>query len=78
MVRAAYTLREDDDDFGQAGTLVRHVYDDEQRKRLADNIIGHVSNGVREPVLSRVFEYWHNVDPDLGRAVEAGVRANLA
>jgi catalase len=29
-------------------------------------------------VLSRVFEYWHNVDPDLGRAVEAGVRANLA
>jgi catalase len=25
-----------------------------------------------------VFEYWHNVDPDLGRAVEAGVRANLA
>jgi catalase len=78
MVRAAYTLREDDDDFGQAGTLVRHVLGEDERERLAANIIGHVSAGVREPVLSRVFEYWHNVDPDLGRAVEAGVRANLA
>ena len=78
MVRAAYTLREDDDDFSQAGTLVRQVFDDEQRERLTANIIGHVSNGVREPVLSRVFEYWRNVDPDLGRAVEEGVRAKLA
>lgn len=77
MVRSAYTLRKDDDDFGQAGTLVRDVFDDDQRKRLAANIIGHVSAGVREPVLSRVFEYWRNVDEDLGRAVEAGVRANL-
>ncbi|WP_046318038.1 catalase [Mycobacterium sp. UM_Kg1] len=78
MVRAAYTLRPDDDDFSQARTLVRDVLDDDERKRLAANIIGHVSAGVTEPVLSRVFEYWHNVDPDLGSAVEAGVRANLA
>lgn len=77
MVRAAYTLRTDDDDFSQARTLIRDVLDDEQRKRLAENIIGHVSAGVVEPVLSRVFQYWHNIDPDLGRAVEAGVRANL-
>jgi catalase len=78
MVRAAYTLREDDDDFGQAGTLFRHVFDEEQRERLAANIIGHVSAGVREPVLSRVFEYWRNVDEDLGRTVEAGFKANLS
>jgi catalase len=32
---------------------------------------------VREPVLSRVFEYWKNVDPDLGKKVEEGVRASL-
>jgi hypothetical protein len=25
----------------------------------------------------RVFEYWRNVDPDLGKKVEEGVRANL-
>jgi catalase len=28
-------------------------------------------------VLSRVFEYWKNVDPDLGKEVEEGVRANI-
>ena len=39
------------------------------------NIIGHVSDGVKEPVLSRVFEYWRNVDADLGKKVEEGVRA---
>jgi catalase len=27
-------------------------------------------------VLSRVFEYWKNVDPDLGKQVEEGVRGN--
>jgi catalase len=43
---------------------------------LAHNIIGHVSDGVREPVLSRVFEYWKNIDPDLGKKVEEGVGAN--
>jgi catalase len=77
MVRTAYTLRADDDDWGQAGTLVRDVMDDAERERLAHNVIGHVSNGVKEPVLSRVFEYWKNVDEDLGKKIEEGVRANL-
>ena len=53
MVRAAYTLRQDDD-FGQPGSLVREVLDDEARQRLAHNVIGYVCKGVREPVLSRV------------------------
>jgi catalase len=30
---------------------------------------------VTEPVLQRAFEYWRNVDKDLGGKVEAGVRA---
>ena len=76
MVRTAYTLRPEDDDWGQAGTMVREVLDDEQRERLASNVIGHVSDGVKEPVLSRVFEYWRNIDPDLGKKIEEGVRAN--
>jgi catalase len=74
MVRKAYTLRAEDDDFGQAGTMVREVLDDDARDRLAHNIIGHVSKGVKEPVLSRVFEYWRNVDANLGKLVEEGVR----
>jgi catalase len=77
MVRAADTLRADDDDWGQAGILVREVMDDEQRQRLVHNIVHHVSDGVKEPVLSRVFEYWRNIDPDIGKKVEAGVRTNM-
>ena len=75
MVRTAYTLREADDDWGQAGTLVRDVMDDAERDRLVDNIVDHVLDGVSEPVLQRVFEYFRNVDRDLGDRVEKGVRA---
>lgn len=39
--------------------------------RLSSNIAGHVANGVTEPVLSRVFEYWRNVDAGLGAAVRS-------
>jgi catalase len=75
MVRTAYTLREQDDDWGQAGTLVREVLDDAARERLVTNIVGHLLNGVGEPVLVRAFEYWHNVDKNLGDKIEQGVRA---
>ena len=75
MVRTAYTLRPDDDDWSQAGAMVREVFDDAARERLVGNIVGHVSDGVKEPVLSRVFEYWTNIDPDIGKKVEEGVRA---
>src|ERR1700735_3559077 len=75
MIRAAYTLRKEDDDWGQAGTLVREVLDDDARDRLVHNIVGHISKGVKEPVLSRVFEYWRNVDADLGKKVEEEFRA---
>jgi catalase len=57
---------------------VREVLDDEARERLVHNVVGHVSKGVQEPVLSRVFEYWCNVDPDLGKKIDEGVRAGLA
>jgi catalase len=75
MVRSAYTLRSDDDDWGQAGTLVREVLDDAERERLVGNIVGHLLNGVTEPVLQRAFGYWHNVDRDLGDRIEKAVRA---
>jgi catalase len=51
------------------------VLDDAARDRLVSNIVGHLLNGVTEPVLARAFEYWRNVDKDLGDKVEAGVRA---
>ncbi|GAA4897848.1 catalase [Stackebrandtia albiflava] len=74
MMHAAYTLRPDDDDWGQAGTLVRDVLDDASRERLVNNIVGHLLKNVTEPVLTRAFEYWRNVDAALGERVENGVR----
>jgi catalase len=74
MVRTAYTLRPEDDDFGQAGTLVRDVLDDAARARLVSNIAGHLLNGVSEPVLLRAFAYWRNVDKNLGDRIEHTVR----
>ncbi len=68
-------MHRDDDDWGQAGTMVRDVLDDAARERLVDNIVGHLLNGVSAPVLERAFEYWRNVDKNLGDRVESGVRA---
>ncbi|WP_113912620.1 catalase [Roseovarius dicentrarchi] len=76
MVRQAYTLREDDDDWGQAGMLVRDVMDDAARDRLVDNIVGHLKGGVSDAVLERAFDYWRNVDKTLGDRVEKGVRGS--
>ncbi|MDQ1690151.1 MAG: catalase, partial [Pseudonocardiales bacterium] len=75
MVRAAYTLHPEDDDWGQPGKLVREVLDDAARERLVNNVVGHLLNGVSEPVLNRAFDYWRNVDKDLGDRIEAGVHA---
>jgi catalase len=75
MVRTAYTKREEDDDWTQAGVMVREVLDDDERGRLVDNIVGHLLNAVTEPVLQRAFEYWRNVDKNLGDKIESGVRA---
>jgi catalase len=75
MVRTAYTLRAEDDDWGQAGTLVRDVMSDDVRDRLVGNVVGHLLNGVSEPVLQRAFEYWRSVDRDLGDRIEKGVRS---
>jgi catalase len=74
MVRAAYTLRRDDDDWGQARTMVHEVLDDTARDRLVSNITGHLLGGVSEPVLERAFRYWKNVDQTLGERIEKGVR----
>ncbi len=78
MVHAPYVLHRDDDDWGQAGTLVRDVMDDDARDRLVGNVTGHLLNGVSEDVLVRAFAYWSNVDADLGKRVETAVREQQA
>jgi catalase len=73
FIRAAYTLHKDDDDFGQAGTLVRSVMDDAARARLVANVVGHLAAGVSEPVLQRAFTYWRNIDQEIGDRIARGV-----
>ena len=72
-----YTPRPEDDDYGQAGTMVREVLDDDARERLVSNIAGHLSDGVSEKVLARAFEYWKNIDQDLGGRIEHAVGATV-
>ncbi len=78
MVRSAYTLRADDDDFTQPGTLVREVMDDAQRAALVETVAGSLLGGVREPVLSRAFDYWKSIVPETGRRIEQKVRGGVA
>src|SRR5215212_7698448 len=72
--RYAYDLHAEDDDFGQAGTLVRDVMDDTDRDHLVSNIVGHASQDVSDDVQRRVIGYWTNVDAGIGARVAAGLR----
>jgi catalase len=74
IMRTAYVDHAEDDDWTQPGTLVREVMDEAARERLVDNVVGHLLNGVSEGVLVRAFEYWHNIDKEIGDRIEAGVR----
>ncbi|GAA3588557.1 catalase [Klugiella xanthotipulae] len=75
LVRSAYTLRADDDDFGQPGTLVREVFTDEQRDRLVETLIGQYNSLTLEQVKERFLWYWTSVDGELGARITAGVTA---
>lgn len=77
LTRAAYVQHKDDDDFMQAGILVREVMDDAARERLANNIAGAME-GVHPDTEARCYEYWTKVDPDLGKRVEVLFKAKGA
>ncbi|MGH7090908.1 MAG: catalase-related domain-containing protein, partial [Stellaceae bacterium] len=78
MVRSAYTLHAEDDDFGQPGTLVRKVWNDAQRDRFVDQVAGSLLGGVHGVVLERAFQYWKSVDGATGKRIEEKVRAGRA
>jgi catalase len=54
------------------------VFDDAQRQKLVDQVAGSLLGGVREPVLGRAFQYWKNVDGDVGARIEEKVRVGAA
>jgi catalase len=57
---------------------VRKVMDDAQRDRLVSNVVGHLQDGVTEPVLERAFEYWRNIDKAVGDRIAKGVKRERA
>jgi catalase len=74
LVRAAATLHAEDDDFGQAGTLYRNVFSDEQRARFLETISGAVGAVKTDAIRERAIDYWTRVDAALG----AALRENLS
>ena len=65
LVRAAYVKHAEDDDFGQAGTLYREVFDDAERERFIDNVTNKMLPIQDKDVEERTFAYWGKVDADL-------------
>jgi catalase len=75
LTRHAYDLRADDDDFSQAGTLIREVFSDAQRDEFVETVAGAL-DGVKEPVLSNAFQYWKSVDETIGQRIADAVKTN--
>jgi catalase len=74
IMRSAYTLHAEDNDFVQAGNLYRHAMSATDREHLVNNIVGHMSQGVERFIQERaVNTYWYQVDPDLGARVAKGL-----
>jgi len=73
LVRSAYTLHAEDDDFSQPGTLVREVFDDAARDRLVETVAGGLET-VIEPVRSNAIAYWKNIDATIGARIEAELK----
>jgi len=77
MVRAAYELHPEDDDFGQAGTLVRDVWTPEQRDRFVETLAGGIGQ-VKGEVQARALWYVGKIDPRIRARVEAALAADGA
>ena len=78
ILRSAYTLRRDDDDFGQPGALYRDVLSPTDQDHLVANLVGHLRGGVSAEIVARAVAYWRSVDPGLGDRVAAGLGLTAA
>ncbi len=78
MVREGYKDHAEDDDWSQPRALIREVMDDDARERLVSNVAGHLLDGVSDAVLARAFEYWKNIDAEIGGRIEHAVRSPVA
>jgi catalase len=49
------------------------MMDDDQRDRLASNVVGHLGQDVSKTVLERALWYWRNTDKGIGDRIAQGV-----
>ncbi|MSS44761.1 catalase [Cutibacterium sp. WCA-380-WT-3A] len=75
LIRAAQTRHADDDDFGQAHTLVHDVFSQQERDELVDTLVDLLTNfDMEEPVIGNTLAYWRSIDADVADALEAKAR----
>ncbi len=77
LVRAAQTLRSEDSDFGQAGTLYREVFTAESKERFHATLLGQCQGISIESIRERFFQYWTNVDANLGAILRESYAAGV-
>jgi Catalase len=73
IMRSAYTLHAEDNDFGQAGSLYRDVLPATDRDHLVHNIVTHMGNGVERFIQERSVNLWKQVDSNLGARIAEGL-----
>ena len=73
ILRSAYDLHAEDDDFVQPRALWTNVLSETAREHLVTNIVTHLENGVSPEVLARAVDYWSSVHPELGSRIARGV-----
>jgi catalase len=78
LVRAAYDLHAEDDDFGQPRALWEKVLSPTDREHLVSNLVGHIKAGVTPEMVKRVLEYWRNVHPDIADGIARGLGQKVA
>jgi catalase len=77
IIRSAYVLHSQDDDYGQPRALWEMVLSDTDKDHLVANIIDHASAPeVTADMKVRVVEYWRNIAKDLGDHVANGLGVN--
>ncbi|MBA2394315.1 MAG: catalase [Ktedonobacteraceae bacterium] len=73
LLRSAYTLHAEDNDFVQAGNFYRHTLSAIDKDHLVNTIVGHMSQGVDRFVQERALKNWYQVDSELGTRLASGL-----
>src|SRR5258708_8933801 len=77
IIRSAYTLHSQDDDYGQPRALWEKVLSDTDKDHLVSNVVEHASAPeVTADMKVRVVEYWRNIAKDLGDRIATGLGVN--